>query len=360
MSNMIINDKIHERAKIAARIREMVEAGVPEQANYDQAVADFDTLTKQIEDLRKMEAAEAAAPTLEIARKPAISDFRRFLQGEIVDAVSSDTSSMGYTIPEEMYGEIVRKLYDYGTVLDLATVVQTDTTMDIPVDGTAPTAYWIAEGGNFTDSSPTVSRVQLGAHKLGALIKVSEELLQDSAFDVESYVMSLTAEAMGVEMETQFVLGTMSNKPAGIVPNATQALTSSTTGSFTYADVLTLYTEVKEAYARRAEFLTNRKALGTIMGLTDGAGHLIFQPAYSAGEPDRLLGRPIHSSGAVPDASPLLFGDFKRYIIGLRGRMYMQRLNERYAETGQVGFRVWQRVDGKLTLAEAMKKLVCK
>ena len=60
------------------------------------------------------------------------------------------------------------------------------------------------------------------------------------------------------------------------------------------------------------------------------------------------------------DTTPLIFGDYKRYMIGLRGGMYMQRLNERYADTGQVGFRVYQRVDGKLTLAEALRKLNAK
>ena len=362
MTTKLITDKIAERAQVAARIREMAEAGVPEQACYDQAVKDFDALTAQIEGLRKVEALDAAAPTLEVVKQPEVSNFRRFLQGEqISNAASTDTASLGYLVPEDLYGQIVRKLYDYGTMLDLATVIQTQTLTDIPVDGTAPTAYWIAEGGNFTDSSPTVSRVQLGAHKLGALIKVSEELLQDSAFDIESYVMSLTAEAMGVEMETQFVVGTASNKPSGLVPSITAAITSSVTGSFSYADVIKLYTEdIREAYARRGEFLTNRKGLGTIMQLTDSAGHYIFQPSYQDGEPDRLLGRPIHTSGAVPDTTPLIFGDYKRYMIGLRGGMYMQRLNERYADTGQVGFRVYQRVDGKLTLAEALRKLNAK
>lgn len=367
MTTKLITDKIAERAQVAARIREMAEAGVPEQASYDQAVKDFDALTAQIEGLRKVEALEAAAPTLEVVKQPEVSNFRRFLQGEpIRNAASTDTASLGYLVPEDLYGQIVRKLYDYGTMLDLATVIQTQTLTDIPVDGTAPTAYWIAEGGNFTDSSPTVSRVQLGAHKLGALIKVSEELLQDSAFDVEEYVMSLTAEAMGVEMEAQFVAGTASGKPAGLVPSITAAITSSVTGSFNYNDVISLYVDpindvpFGEAYARRGEFLTNRKGLGTIMKLTDGAGHYIFQPSYQDGEPDRLLGRPIHVSSAVSSTTPLIFGDYTRYMIGLRGGMYMQRLNERYADTGQVGFRVYQRVDGKLTLAEALRKLNAK
>jgi len=363
MTTKLIIDKIAERAQVAARIREMAEAGVPEQANYDQAVKDFDALTAQIEGLRKVEALDAAAPTLEVVKQPKASNFRRFLQGEIANAASTDTSSMGYLVPEDLSDQIVRKAHDYGTMLDLATVMQTDTTTDIPVDGTAPTAYWIAEGGDFTDSSPTVARVQLGAHKLGVLIKVSEELLQDSAFDVESYVLSLSAEAMGGEIETQCVAGTASGRPSGLVPSITAAITSSVTGSFNYADVVSLYVDpinnvpFGEAYARRGEFLTNRKGLGTIMQLTDGAGHYIFQPSYQDGEPDRLLGRPIHVSSAVPSTTPLIFGDYKRYIIGIRGRMYMQRLNELFAGTGQVGFRVWQRLDGKLALSEALRKL---
>lgn len=363
----VLNDKIAERAAIGNQIRKMIEAGVtPEmQENYDQAVADFGKLTGQIEDLRKVDALDLDAQEPVVPQAgPEVSDFRRFLMGEPMNAVSTGTTSAGYLVPEDLYGQIIRKLYDWGEVIGMADVIRTSTLTDIPVDGTAPTAYWIAEAGAYTESSPTVSRVQLGAKKVGTLIKVSEELLQDSAFDVEAYVRDLTAEALGREMEAQFVAGTQSSCPAGIVPNATQALTSSITASFGYGDILTLYTSVKQAYARGGEFLCSRQALGTIMGLQDGANRYIFQPSYTAGEPDRLLGRPIRCSEAMEapasNKCPLVFGNFKYYKIGLRGGLYMQRLNELYAGNGQVGFRAFMRCDGQVALSEAIKKMVCK
>lgn len=362
----VLNDKIAERAAIGTKIREMIEAGVtPEmQGNYDQAVADFAQLTKQIDDLRQVDAAGTEEPEPVLAQAaPAVSDFRRFLQGEPMNAVTTGTSSAGYLVPEDLYNQIVRKLYDWGEVMGMADVIRTNTLTDIPVDGTAPSAYWIEESGLYTDSNPTVSRVQLGAKKIGVLVKVSEELLQDSAFDVESYVSDLTAEAIGREIEDQFVAGTGS-PISGLIANAAQALTTSTSTSFSYADVLTLYTSVKQAYARNGEFLCSRQALGTIMGLQDGANQYIFQPSYTAGEPDRLLGRPIRCSEAMPAAgagkAPLLFGNFKYFKVGLRGGLYLQRLNERFADYGQVGFRAFMRIDGALALSEAVKKLVCK
>lgn len=373
MSVKIMNDLIAKRANIIDQTRKMVEAGVkPEQQDqYNLLMNDFNSLTKQIEDLRTMEKVDdiledIATPNV-VDEKKAFENFIRFgdTSGVVFNSVTSGSGSAGYLVPEDLRKEIVRIMYEAGAMMNLAQVINTTTLTDIPIDGTAPTAYWIAEEGAFTDSSPTVNRVQLGANKLGVMVKVSEELLSDSAFDVESYVAELAGTAMGRSAENEFINGTVSGRPSGLIAGTFSfGLTSSVTNSFNYEDLVGLFAAVKTPYANKGAWLTGRPALGTIMTMKDAANQFVFQPSYDAGQPDRLLSRPLHTSEYMPalttTAKGIAFGDFSHYKIAVRGGMSAQRLNERYADTGQVGFRFWQRLDGKMALAEAVKYLVCK
>ncbi|MBV1758130.1 MAG: phage major capsid protein [Dethiosulfatibacter sp.] len=367
----ILNNKIAERAKIANRVRKMLEEGITSenQANYDQAMDDFAKLTGQIEDLQRLSVTDNE-PAIKVPdpiadKKTEFMNFVRF--GEkpnIHNAVSTGTGSAGYFVPDEIRKEIIKILYETGAMMGLGQVFNTSMDQNIPVDGTAPTAYWISEEGAFTDSSPTIARVQLGANKVGAMIKVSEELLQDSDFNVQEYLTSLAGTALGRSCENEFINGTVSGRPTGFLGGATLGLTSSVTNSFNFNDLIDLYTAVKTPYAVKGTWLLGRAALGTVMKLTDGDGRYVYQPAMRAGEVDYMLSKPVKTSEYMPALTTTVkgvaFGDFSYYKIALRTGLTMQRLNELYAGNGQVGFRFQMRVDGKLGLAEAIKYIACK
>lgn len=371
MNEKIMNELLAKRARQINIVREMVTNGVNDanKHNYEAAMADLDLLNAQVENEQRMAKMENIAfeDVKPINKKDGFMNFIRFGDAsnaeKIMNAVGTGSSSAGYLVPEDMHNEIVRIMYENSVMMNLADVITTRTLTDIPIDATGATAYWIDENGTFTDSSPTVTRIQLGANKIGALVKVSEELLGDSAFNVESYINEKAGVAMGLSEENEFINGTVSGRPTGIIGSATQALTSSVTNSFNYSNLMSLYTSVKTPYAKKGTFLANRGTLQTIMTLQDGASQYIFQPAYGNGQTDMLLGRPLETSDYMPalttGAKGVLFGDFSYYKIGVRGGMAVQRLNELYAANGQVGFRFFTRVDGKLALAEAVKSLAC-
>ncbi|NCB52277.1 MAG: phage major capsid protein [Clostridia bacterium] len=365
-----INELYAKRAQVMNRVRELMKDGSVDPVNqdaFDKANRDFMNLTNRIEQEEKF--AVDTAFKDDGPRNPALNErkeaFMNYItRGTISAAVSTATGSMGYTVPEDLRAVIVRKLYDYGDVIGMVDNIDTMTTTDIPVDGTAPTMYWTGEGGAYTDSAPTVSRIQLGAYKGTVLIKASEELLQDSAFDVEKYLTDLSGTALGRGTEAEIVAGTLSGRPTGVLSGAAFALTSSVSSSFTYGDLVDLFTAVKGAYAKNGSFLMARAALGETMKMTDSSGRFVFQPATSVGAPDMLLNRPLKTSENMPGLATtnkgVAFGDFKYYKLGLRGPMSMQRLNELYAANGQIGIRIWQRVDGKLSLSEAVKYMALK
>ena len=108
----------------------------------------------------------------------------------------------------------------------------------------------------------------------------------------------------------------------------------------------------------------NDDTVKTIRKMKDNNGQYIWQPSVQAGQPDRILNCPVYTSPFMPSMAasnkPVLFGDFNYYWIADRQGRTFKRLNERYADMGQVGFLASKRVDGKLVLPEAIKVLKMK
>ena len=118
-----------------------------------------------------------------------------------------------------------------------------------------------------------------------------------------------------------------------------------------------------DAYRKHALFLFNDQTIKAVRKLKDGNGQFLWQPGLN-GQPDTLLGYRYETSYHMPligaGAKPILFGDFSSYWIADREGRSIQRLNELYAATGQIGFRVTQRLDARLVQQEGMKCLAMK
>ena len=121
---------------------------------------------------------------------------------------------------------------------------------------------------------------------------------------------------------------------------------------------------MKAPYRKNAVWVVNDSTIKAIRKLKDGNGQYIWQPALKDGDFDTLLGRPVLTSAYMPEiatkAKPVMFGDLSFYWVGDRQGVTFKRLNERYADMGQVGFLTSKRLDGKLTLPEAIKVLQMK
>ena len=207
-------------------------------------------------------------------------------------------------------------------------------------------------------------QVTLGAHKLGTLIKVSHELLSDSVFDLESYLSSEFARRIGNAEEDAFINGNGTNKPTGLITGASAGVTTAAATAITLDEIIDLYHSLKTPYRKNASFIMNDATIKVVRKMKDENGQYLWQPSVRDGEPDTLLGRPIYASAFMPtiaaSAVPIIFGDYSYYWIADRQGRVFKRLNELYAGNDQTGFLATQRVDGKLTLDEAVKKLTMK
>jgi HK97 family phage major capsid protein len=278
--------------------------------------------------------------------------------------VGSDTEG-GYLVPDEFERTLIQGLEEQNVFRRIARVIQTSSgDRKIPIVAAHGQAVWIDEGGPYMESDEEFGQVTLSAYKLGTLMKVTEELLHDSVFNLERYIATEFARRIGAAEEESFLIGNGSGRPTGIFAasgGATVGVTAASTTAITMDEVMDLFYSLKAPYRKNAVFITNDATVKVIRKLKDGNGQYLWQPSVTAGTPDTLLNRPVYTSAYAPpvaaSAKTIGFGDFSYYWIADRQIRSFKRLNELYAANGHVGFMANQRVDGKLILSEAIKCL---
>lgn len=357
-------------------------------ATYDKMEAEVVDLGKEIDRLERqavIEAELAKATSTPITNKPntqpggetktgrATDEYKRAFWNsmrnknsyEIQNALSIGTDSEGgYLVPDEYEKKLVEALEDEVFFRSLATVIKTSSgDRKIPIVTSKGEAAWIDEGGQFPESDDSFGQTSIGAHKLATMIKVSDELLNDSVFNIEQYISKEFGSRIGTKEEEAFFIGDGTGKPIGIfnkTGGADIGVTAATT-SITFDDVMDLYYSLRAPYRNKATWLLNDSTVKAIRKLKDGNGNYIWQPSVREGEPDRILNRPYRTSIYVPELAAgnrvMAFGDYSYYWIADRQGRSFKRLNELFATTGQVGFLASERVDGKIILSEAVKTL---
>ena len=353
-------------------------------AAYDKMEADVVALGKDIERLERQAAidAEMAWPTTEpIVNKPAAavpekkgraadeyrqamiaairSNFRN-VSNVLQEGVDADG---GYLVPEEMDSRLIDVLTEENIMRNLGTKITTSGERKINIAATKPAASWIEEGGALSFGDATFDQIIMDAYKLHVAIKVTEELLYDNAFNLESYIIQQFGKAISNAEEDAFLNGDGNHKPTGLLTSAATGVT--TAGATITADeLISLVYSLKRPYRKNAAFIINDQTLSVIRKLKDANQAYIWQPSYQAGEPDRLLGYALHTSPYMPTIAvgkaAIAFGDYSYYNIGDRGTRSLQELKELFAGNGMVGFVMKERVDGKLVLPEAVQTLKIK
>ena len=284
---------------------------------------------------------------------------------DVTNALSIGTDTEGgYLVPDEYEKKLVEALEDEVFFRSLATTIKTSSgDRKIPVVTSKGEAAWIDENGQFPESDDSFGQTSIGAYKLATMIKVSDELLNDSVFPLDSYISREFGRRIGAKEEEAFFIGDGSGKPTGVFDAAGGAETGVTISStsITFDNVMDLYYSLRAPYRNKAVWLLNDSTVKAIRKLKDGNGNYIWQPSVREGEPDKILNRPYRTSIYVPELEAgnrvMSFGDYSYYWIADRQGRSFKRLNELYATTGQVGFLASERVDGKLILSEAVKTL---
>ena len=364
-----------------------------DDAAYTRMEQDIDALGKEIKRLERQQEidAELNRPTSQpITEKPAatagIADTK---QGRKSDeyktafwnmmrskAVTPDVLNVlqigtdadgGYLAPDEFEHTLITALEEENIFRKFARTLQTNSgDRLIPVVSSHGKAEWMDENALVPESDDKFAQMSVSAYKLGTFIKVSDELLNDAAFDIPNYIATEFARRMGAREEEAFFVGDGVKKPTGIFADEGGADVGVTLGSaaITADSLIDLFYSLRAPYRRNALWIMNDSTVKAIRKLKDKNDQYLWQTALTAGTPDTILNRPIYTSPYVPEIANgnkvMMFGDLKYYwVVDRQGRSF-KRLNELFATTGQVGFMTTQRVDGKLTLSEAIKVMQVK
>lgn len=351
-------------------------------AEYDKIEAKIVALGKDIERRQKLEAIDSLAGSTMMRKPltgtPAAYGEENEKQGRASDEYKNDmiaalrsnfrnvtnllqesvASDGGYLVPDEFDAQIIEALNENNIMRGIARVIKTAGEHKIPVAGADPEAAWLDEGEKMTASDAEFSQVILDAHKLGVAIPVTEELLADSGYNIQQFVTHSIGRSLGNGEENKFLNGDGTKGPTGIFDptnGGVQAVTTAATG-VSSDNIIDLIYSLKKPYRKHAKFIMNDKMIKFIRKLKDGDGKYMWTDSLVAGEPATLMGYPVLTSEYAPE-DKIAFGDYYYYVIGDRGVRAISRYTEIGALEGQVYFVGKERVDGKLTLKEAVQIL---
>lgn len=358
-----------------------------EQVKWDRMMADVDSLRSTIEAMEKQASVDAelnvrmevqarqaaSASPMEATEAQKSAAFRSWILNgneglsaehravlKEMRAQSTSNTAGGYTIPQGFYNQLISGLKAYGGIREAgATILTTASgnTLPIPtVDDTSNVGAILAENTAASAQDLTFGQKSLGAYKYTSkVVLVSYELMQDSAFNMETFLAAKLAERIGRITNTHFTTGDGSSKPYGVVAGAASGKTGATgqTTSVTYEDLVDLLHSVNRAYRTpNAAFMMADSTYKAIRKLKDSEGLPLWATNVATGAPDTLLGARIVINDDVAamaaNAKSILYGDFSNYYIRDVQAVELYRIADKYIESGQVGFVAFSRHDGVL------------
>jgi len=277
----------------------------------------------------------------------------------------SDSETGGYLAPAEYVNEIIKTVQEFSPIRQIARVRRTSRSLVmIPKRTGVFSAQRTTEAGERTETTGLKYGLeQLDLPEAYALVKVTKQDLEDSAFNLEAEINQEFATQFAVLEGKEFISGDGVGEAEGLLANGDISSFNSGNASAITADaIVQIPYKVKSAYLRNARWVMNRNTIAAVMLLKDGNNRYLWQPSFQGGQPSRLAGYPIVEAPDMPDiaanAYPIMFGDFRSsYLVVDRVQIEIQRLVEKYAEYGQIGLIARKRFNGQVVLAEAVVKI---
>jgi len=266
--------------------------------------------------------------------------------------------SGGPLVAEEFYRQMVDAMQAFGGMRQARTTkIRTSTGASMPIpmsDDTANEGEILGEGSytSTTGTDPLFGSKTLGAFMYTSkLVRISTQLLQDSAFPLESWLANALGVRLGRITNKHFTTGAGTTEPEGVLTAAGEGVTS---GDLTdYIDLVALEHSIDPAYrAAGAQWMFHDTTLALLKQIKGENGAPLWLPGVAVSHPDTILGYPYIINQAMPTAEggnkAVLFGDFSYYFIRDVQDVRILRLEERFAEYLEVGFLAFMRTDGLL------------
>lgn len=267
----------------------------------------------------------------------------------------------GYTVPDEGMQEIDKALLQFGGALEAARLITTGTGANLPwptTNDTSNKGAILGENQPVTEQDMTFGLTNLGAFTYTSkLIRVSWQLLQDSAFNFEAEIAGIAGERIGRVLNDHLTTGNGTTQPQGFITGATLGVTALTQNSLTYDNLVDTEHSVDPAYRKgpKVRWQFNDTVYKAMRKLKDGENRPLIWNAdgnLSSGTPPALLGHPFTINQSMASfgagAKTVAFGDFNKHVVRRVREYVLVILRERYADLLQTGFFVFARFDAKV------------
>lgn len=267
-----------------------------------------------------------------------------------------------YEMPTDASGKLLKALEKESLFRQIATVIKAyKSDYKIFAKDYKENAQFVAEAGVIPiyDGLEDFTPLSLGSHKATAIVKLDEDFVADTDFDIEKYLIGKFAKSFGRIEDKAFIIGTGNNEPTGILNASGGADVGANTSELSYDDVITLYFSLPSEYRKNGVWLMNDKTALALRKMKDADGNYLWNSIN-----DTILGKPVMISEFMPDAGkgskPIAFGDFSYYWVVGRRPASVRTLTEKFTLYDQVGYLGIEFLDGKLVRGEAIKTLEIK
>jgi len=397
MKNIELRGKRAELIKQATAIVDAAQAegrslNAEEQSKFDAIEVDvrgiksqIDTLERAAELKKEMAAnAEARQAAPKASKSSTFSKYlrngmgalnaeERALMGEMRGTstqVAGTDSLGGFLVPQDFSNELDIATLFTGEVERLAKKLNTagGALLDYPtINDTATDANLISEAAAVTVQDMTFANAQLSAYNYASQVRVSMQLLQDNAFDLNGFLAESMGERIARATNAAFTTGTGSSQPQGLVTGSTAGVTAASATAITAGEVLDLIASIDPSYRNKASFglMAHDNVITAIrkLGLGSNNDLPIFVPSMEAGQPDKIFGHNVYvnndmESSIATGKKTLIAADFSKFIVRSAGGVQFVRLNERYMDELEVGYVCFARKDSKVIDTRAVKHLV--
>lgn len=322
-------------------------------------------------DVSDKENKEFAAAFNRVMRNP--SDQRAAADVQLIQRraalVAGNDAGAGYLLaPPEMQAEIIKNVIEFTPMRSLATVrtIGSQSLKQPKRTGTGAASRVGETNLRANTGDPTYGMIEIHAPEMFARMEISQQMLEDSAYDLMAELREDAAEQFAVREGSEYIIGTgAASQAEGILTNADVGTTNSgAAASITANGMLNLYYDIKTAHSKEGIYCLNRLSLKSVRTLVDGEGRYLWEPNMAKGIPNTINGAMYCECPDMPNeganAYPVVFGNIRRaYVIVDRVAISFQVDYTTGADNGLVVFRARKRTGGGVRQAEALRKLKC-
>lgn len=341
-----------------------VQAETEKRALSEEEQGVFDTKTAELKALDKTIEAKTEARSLSMMDDPTPKTPEQKAEERSADEVEerafetlirenrADKNMLkadnGAVIPTSIANRIIERVKQIAPIYALATKFNVKGKLTFPVGKDAITTAYGTEFTKLESTTVGFDSLELDGHLVGALSKISNSLINNSQFDIVSYVVNKVAESIAIFLEHELINGTSKiNGVLDTTKNTNVAKFDTTAELPTVDELVEMQVQIPQQNQSGCMWLVSNKTLVALRQLKDGNNRYLLQDDITNGFGYTLLGKPVMVSDNMTDTN-VVYGDFSAMYVNVHEDVAIQVLTEKYADEHATGVLAWLEVDARV------------